>query len=248
VKRTFFVLLALALVLRALPVPHPWAPFAGQLRVAGLFPTTNAVGGPDLPVPLVSQYQGLATDNVNCGPASIAAIVQYLRPDSGNTTDAALLVAGARDKTGEPTGETYLPGLAHALDAFGVPSAPLYASDGGGDPLAAVRVALAHGRPVIVTVGGAALGRGPTYGDHFVVIIGMNPQAGLVDVVDPDTQAPRNPQWMPGGRQQWPASLVRTAMAAAQEHDALGVVAGAQRAGVLPSPLVILPPQHTRRP
>jgi hypothetical protein len=212
------------------------------LRYTGPLPAVNAVAGPDFPIPLVSQYQGLATDNVNCGPASIAAIVQYVRPGIGATMDTASLVGDARDKTGEPTGDTYLPELAKALDAYGVPSAPLYAADGGGDPLVAVRVALEHGRPIIVTLGGAALGRGSAYGDHFVVIIGMNLQASLVDVVDPDTQTPGNAQWMPGGRQQWPASSVRAAMDDAQERDALGVVAGAQRDGVLPPPLVFLPP------
>lgn len=58
---------------------------------------------------LVSQYQGLATDNVNCGPASVAAILRYVRADLG-TTALASLVAAARAKTGEPTGDTDLPG------------------------------------------------------------------------------------------------------------------------------------------
>jgi hypothetical protein len=137
--------------------------------------------------------------------------------------------------TGVPAGDTYLPQLAHALAAFGVPSAPLYAADGGGDPLAAVEVALAQGRPVIVTLGGAALGRGASYGDHFVVVIGMTPRASLVDVLDPDTQAPGSAQWLPGGRQQWPAAVVRAGIAAAQERDALGVVAGAKRVAAVPS-------------
>jgi hypothetical protein len=242
--RLFFLIIAVPLALCAFLVPGSWSPFAGRLTVTSPFPERNAVLGPDLPIPLISQYQGLATDNVNCGPAAVAAIVRYVRPDIADM-DTASLVATARDHTGEPSGDTYLPGLARALNAFGVPSALLYAGDAGSDgadPLAPVQAVLAQGWPVIVTVDGGALGRGPEYGDHFVVVIGMNPQASLVDVVDPDTQTPQGATWMPGGTQEWPASLVRTAMKAAWERNALGVVAGARRTGVIPPMLLFLPP------
>jgi hypothetical protein len=193
-------------------------------------------------VPLVSQYQGIATDDVNCGPASVAAVLRYLRPDLAamNPSD---LVAATRAATGKPQGDTNLPGLAHALAAFGVSSAPLYASDAphnAGDPLTAIRLALSHGYPVIATVGGVALGRGEQYGDHFVVMIGMDPQTETVDVIDPDTQSPGTAAWYPGGRQQWSATLARAALGAAQENDALALVAGATRTNVIPPATLLL--------
>jgi peptidase C39-like protein len=212
-------------------VPPWWAPTAGSLTFTGSLPAADAVHGPALPISLISQYQGLVTDDTNCGPAAVAAVVRYAHPNRTSTTNAAL-VGAARDATGISTGDTYLPSLLRALSHFGVPSAPLFAADGGGaDPLAAIRLALTHGRPVILTVGGAALGRGARYGDHFVLVIGMNAQTDQIDILDPDTQAPQTGGWLPGGRQSWSASLARAAIRAAKERDALAIVIGADRLG-----------------
>src|SRR5438045_2401711 len=102
------VLLASAafLVLCALRVPRSWPPFAGQLGFTGPLHAADAVRGPDLPIELISQYQGLAEDNVNCGPAGVAAILLYARPDLA-AMDPATLVATIRQDTGEPEGDTY---------------------------------------------------------------------------------------------------------------------------------------------
>ena len=56
---------------------------------------------------------------------------------------------------------------------------------------------------------------------------------GARDVDDPDTQAAHTTSWMPGGRQTWPASLARAALAAAKERDALAIVVGAEREGAI---------------
>jgi hypothetical protein len=240
-RQLILLLIAVMLAGYALLLPPTWGPFASRLSFTGQLPAGNAVLGPDLPIPLVSQYQGLATDNVNCGPATVAAALRYARPDLSSMDDAAL-VAAVRQATGIPVGDTYLPSLVRAFSSFGVPSAPLFANDAeGGNPLAAIRLALAHGRPVIATVGGTPLGRGASYGDHFVLIIGMDAQTEQVDVLDPDTQAAPYASWVAGGRQSWSSSLTRAALAAAQEHDALGVVAGAQRASAVAPATVFLP-------
>lgn len=240
-RRLIFLLIGAALIGCALVAPSWWTPLAGRIVFAGAFPATDAVRGPALPLLLISQYQGLATDNANCGPAVVAAAVRYARPAMNTEADPAL-VARARDATGIRSGDTYLPSLVQALSHFGVASAPLFAADGGStDPLAAVRLALSHGRPVIVTLGGAALGRGAGYGDHFVLVVGMDPQAEQLNILDPDTQPAHTTAWQPGGREIWSAARVRAAIAAAQEHDALAVVVGARREGAIsPStPLLI---------
>ncbi|MGH2347223.1 MAG: C39 family peptidase [Chloroflexota bacterium] len=237
------LLVAALLAAAAFLVPDSWPPFAGHVDFTSPFPAANAVAGPRLSIPMVSQYQGLAQDNVNCGPAAVVAIVRYLHPSTAVTSTAAQ-VRAARDLTGRPEGETYLPDLVRALNAFDVPSALLYAGDGpagGKDPLSAVRSALERGRPVIVTLGGVTLGRGAAYGDHFVIVTGMDSRTGLVDVVDPDNQPARGADWVPGGIGQWPASLIRAAMGTARETGALGVVAGAERTDTISPPLVLLP-------
>lgn len=236
-------LVAVLLAAAAFLVPSTWPPFAGHLNFTGSFPAANAVTGLPLPIEPVSQYQGLPTDNVDCGPAAMVAIVRYARPSLATTSTAAQ-VRAARALTGRPAGETYLPDLVRALKAFGVPSTLLYTRDGPAgdkDPLSAVRFALERGRPVIVTLGGVTLGRGAGYGDHFVIITGMDARTGLLDVVDPDNQPPHNADWVPGGRGQWPAALVRAAMGTARETDALGVIAGAARSDTVSPALVFLP-------
>jgi hypothetical protein len=198
----------------------------GSIRFTVAFGPDASAGHP-LPVPLISQYQGIATDNFNCGPASVAAILRARAAAVGGMDDATL-VATIRASTGEPAGDTDLPGLRRALAAFGVPSVSLLPSDGAGtaaDPLAVVQVALRHGSPVLALVDGATLGRGTGYGDHFIVIRGMDVATGLVDVVDPDTQQPRSMSWLPGGIQTLPASLVRQALRTAAGPQGIAALA-----------------------
>ena len=234
---------ALLLALGAVLVPASWGPFAGRLQVTGPLHGSDATRGAALPVTVVSQYQGLPTDPVNCGPAAVAAVLRYARPEFG-TMDTAALVQAVRTATGAPEGATYLPELAHALAVYGIPSAPLYAGDapsGATTPLAAVRVALQQGRPVLALVRGATLGRGTAYGNHYVVMIGLDPQTGQVTVVDPDTQAPRSAQWEPGGRQQWSRALAQAALAGTGQGAVSALVVGAERRGALPPWAVFLP-------
>jgi hypothetical protein len=210
----------------ALPVSPGGRIVPGPLRFTIAFGPDASTGHP-LPVPLISQYQGIATDNFNCGPASVAAVLRA-RVAAVGSMDNSTLVAKVRAYTGEPAGDTDLPGLRRALAAFGVPSVSLLLSDGGGnatDPLAAVHVALQHGAPVLALVDGATFGRGTGYGDHFIVIRGMDVARGMVDVVDPDTQQPRSMNWLPGGLQALPARLVRQALRAAAGPQGIAALA-----------------------
>jgi hypothetical protein len=217
------LLLAAALALCAMLMPVTFSPWSGPLRFSGT--GADAAAGRPLPVPLISQYQGIATDNFNCGPASVAAILRAGAAAVGGMDDA-MLVAEARARSGEPEGDTDLQGLGRALAAFGVASAPLRPGDGDGtDPLSAVATALRHGVPVLALISGMALGRGPQYGDHFIVIRGMDPAVGTVNVVDPDTQQPRGADWQPGGMQTLPMWQVRQALRDAAGTDGIDALA-----------------------
>jgi len=164
--------------------------YRGSLDYSALVPMVR----PDGPSPpLVEQYLGLASDASNCGPASVAALLEWARPELAGT-DPAALVLQVRSRSGEGAGDTDQQGLTQALGSFGVPVAQLYAGDvpgGEADPLAVVTATLGRGIPVLALVHGAALGRGEGYGNHWLVLWRADRSAGTIEVTDPDTQPPR---------------------------------------------------------
>jgi len=104
-RRLPFLLLAIVLAALALALPRSWDPLArtalGPLTFTGPLHGGDAVAGPALPVPLISQYQGLAADNSNCGPTAVASLIRYAQPDLAGADDATL-VSAVRDATGGP--------------------------------------------------------------------------------------------------------------------------------------------------
>jgi hypothetical protein len=105
-----------------------------------MMPEPDATGGHVLAVPLVSQYQGLATDNVDCGPAAVAALLRFADPALLATPTPEFLTR-IRRETGRAAGDTTLSQLAQALAGAGVPSTPLAPGDGRGLSLRLARPA-----------------------------------------------------------------------------------------------------------
>ena len=241
-RRLVVVLSAVALLYAGLRGPRWWGPFSGQLHFSGSYAGDATLGSP-LPIDPVSQYQGLPTDGENCGPASVAALVRWMRPDLavGNTAD---LVARIRADTGVAAGGTSLAELAHALDDFGVSNAPLFASDapgGSDDSIGALRLALAHGSPVLAAVRAADLYGGSSLENHWIVITGTEPDTGAVDVVDPATPPGFSAGWTVGGNAHFSASVLAQALKDTGDVQGLyALVVDAHRSGPAPA-LVFLP-------
>jgi hypothetical protein len=230
------------LLCAALLLPPTWGMFSGALSFDG--PYQAASDGAGVVVPLISQYQGLSTDNVNCGPASVAAILRAMRPNSLPPDDAGL-VAAIRDRTGAADGDTNAWMLARALDAFGVGGRALLADDGeAGDSgiLAPIEYVLDHDRPVLALVYGADLGRGAQYGDHWLVITAVDKATGEARVMDPDTQAARTTDWQPGGVQWLPMWRLRAALRDASGDGSIVALAAGVSRSTPPTPRMVLPP------
>ena len=208
--------------------------YRGSLDYSALVPMVR----PDGPSPpLVEQYLGLASDASNCGPASVAALLEWARPELAGT-DPAALVLQVRSRSGEGAGDTDQQGLTQALGSFGVPVAQLYAGDvpgGEADPLAVVTATLGRGIPVLALVHGAALGRGEGYGNHWLVLWRADRSAGTIEVTDPDTQPPRSAAWIPGGVQSLRQGTVRAALVAAGGDAPVALAIGAERRYAVPA-------------
>ena len=215
--------------------------FASVLSFSG--PYHAKVDGAGLAVPLITQYQGLLTDNVNCGPASVAAILRALRLAALPAYDADL-VAAARARTGQPDGDTNVAALTQALQAFGVRSTMLHADDApdGSGMMVAIAYALRNRRPVLALVYGGDLGRGAQYGDHWLTITAVDKATEQVRVVDPDTQAAHTADWQPGGVQWLPMWQVSAALRDASGDGGLVALAVGAGRSAPPSPRTVLPP------
>jgi hypothetical protein len=237
------LLIVALLVGAALLLPRSWGLFSGALSFDGPGNVARATGG-GLAIPLISQYQGLSTDNVNCGPASVAAIARAVGAGTANLSDAQL-VAAARAGTAEGDGDTDAAGLVQALRGFGIGSTSLFADDNPGassDPIGAIRYVVDQSRAVLALVSGADLGRGVQYGDHWLVITAVDSRAGMVQVMDPDTQAAASAAWQPGGVYWLPTSLMRAALRdASADGGMIALAVGAGRSQP-PAPAVVLLP------
>ena len=208
--------------------------YRGTLGYTALVPRVQ----PDGPPPtVVEQYLGLASDASNCGPASVASVLEWARPELAGM-DPAALVSQVRSRSGEPFGDTDQQGLAQALGSFGVPVAQLYAGDvagGEGDPLAVVTAMLGRGSPVLALVHGATLGRGEGYGNHWIVLWRDDRRAGTIEATDPDTQPPRSAAWIPGGMQSLRQGTVRAALSAVGGDAPVALAIGAERRYAVPA-------------
>lgn len=208
--------------------------YRGTLGYTALVPVVR----PDGPSPpLVEQYLGMASDASNCGPASVASVLEWARPELAGT-DPAALVSQVRSRSGELVGDTNQQGLTQALGSFGVPVAQLYAGDvpgGEADPLAVVTAMLGRGIPVLALVHGATLGRGEGYGNHWLVLWRADRSAGTIEATDPDTQPPRSDAWISGGVQSLRQGTVRAALSAVGGDAPVALAIGAERLYAVPA-------------
>ncbi len=196
----------------------------GALLLAGLL--APALGAPRpalgrdlmgaLPLHYIHQYQGNASDDVDCGPASIAMVLTGYGLRPAGMSDAAF-VASVRRATGEPTSiGTVYDDLKRVFDQYGL-RYDFVPSSMPGEPVAegqAMRDAVAAGNLVIAEVHGVVLGRSPDYGDHWLVVVGFD--GDNVHVLDPDDQRPRWNGWIRGGDITLPVDLFEQAMLRAQ--------------------------------
>jgi hypothetical protein len=170
----------------------------------------------DLHMHYMDQYLGNASDNVDCGPASVAMVVDAFGKRPAGTSDAGL-VAAIRRSTGVPSSiGTIYDDLQRALRAYGL-SYSLVPSSMAGEPdaeLQVMRDAINAGNLVIPLVHGATLGRSERYGDHWIVLTGFD--GGNAHILDPDNQPARFGGWVRGGDITMSTSLLGQAMMQAQ--------------------------------
>jgi hypothetical protein len=152
--------------------------------------------------PFLSQYQGQSTQNFDCGPASVAMIVQYYGKRPPASSDAAFLTQ-VRNSTGN-TGlvDTDFDDLESALSSFGLSYSEISNSltPAPEAQIQVIMTAIAANNPVIALIHGADLGRGEAYGDHWVVVRGFSADGKTVYLNDPDF---RNPEQMKGKPAEW---------------------------------------------
>ena len=161
--------------------------------------------GSYLPVPFISQYQGLGSSYCDCGPTSVAMILRYKGILFGFSN--AQLVGDVRTYTGTPggTGACYDTGfgqLETAIAHYGLSYSEISnaAAPQPASQVQAMQNAVAAGHPVIALVHGADLGRGSAYGEHWVVVTGFSADGQTVYLNDPDNQGARWAGWIVGGQ------------------------------------------------
>jgi hypothetical protein len=155
-------------------------------------------------IPLISQYSGQPSAEVDCGPASVAMVVDYFHHRPAGLSNGAF-VTQVRDATGagQPVAGVYpltsASDLWAGLHTYGLGAIPIsrFFVPEPDVQMFAMRAALAAGHPVIAMVYGADLGRGPDYRGHWVVVTGFVGDRTVL-VNDPDTHTP--PGSIPGGR------------------------------------------------
>src|SRR5712692_569516 len=170
----------------------------------------------ELQMHYMHQYLGNASDDHDCGPTSVAMVLDAFGLRPGGLADRQF-VASVRRTMGVPanTGTVYTD-LARAFDAYGLHYSYIY-SNMPGEPDAEVQLmhdAIEAGNLVIPMVHGAILGRGEAYGDHWPVLAGFS--GDTVHLLDPDDQAPRSSDWLRGGDITIPVATLKLATLKAQ--------------------------------
>ncbi len=181
----------------------------GTATSKGSFTVTTPPSAAVLDVPFLSQYEGQTnasgkkTENFDCGPASVAMVVEYLGLRPAGLSDAAF-IEDARTRTGNTAAkDTTFGQLEKSIASYGLTfeEIPASLSPAPDAQVAAMEKSIADGSPVIALVSGAALGRGKAYGDHWLVVRGFSPDGKSVYLNDPDTRTGKLPSgWINGGQ------------------------------------------------
>jgi Peptidase_C39 like family len=166
-------------------------------------------------VPYLSQYQGQASQNYDCGPTGVAMVLQYRGLRTGGLSDMQW-VSQVRTNTGvgNDYSDTSFGQLETALSYSGTSYSEVPASltPQPDAQVAAIKDAVGAGNPVIAVVHGADLGRGEAYGDHWIVITGFSSDGSTAYVNDPDNQGARWAGWIVGGQISLPIATLSTAL------------------------------------
>lgn len=154
-------------------------------------------------IPYIQQYNPANPSDrewyLNCGPASVAMLVDFFGKRPSGIENSSALVKDARSRMGV-IGLTSHQDLTRALNQYGLSTTYISTSD-------QMKDALDQGRPVIALINSAVLKR--YYGYHWIVIRGMN--SDFTRVNDPDLRLLNG--WLVSGgrRDDWPTQLVRAA-------------------------------------
>jgi hypothetical protein len=187
----------------------------------------------------IHQYLGNPSDVHDCGPTSVAMVLDAYGLRPAGLSDARF-VASIRRTMGLPNNiGTVFADLERAFGAYGLRYS-VVPSGLAGEPSAEIQMmsdAINAGNLVIPLVHGAVLGRGDGYGDHWPVLAGFLGASGeTVHLLDPDDQAPRSSDWVRGGDITIPTSLLAQATLKAQPGPyALIVYAPGRAAALQPS-------------
>ncbi len=190
------------------------------LAVAASDRTETAYGrdlAPELGMRYIHQYLGNPSDTKDCGPASVAMVLDAYGLRPAGISDARF-VAAIRRTMGVPNSiGTIFDDLQHAFTAYGLHTS-LIPSSLPGEPEAEIQLmrdAIDGGDLVIPLVHGSVLGRGDAYGDHWPVLAGFI-GSDTVHLLDPDDQAARSSAWVRGGDITMSISLLTQATLKAQ--------------------------------
>jgi hypothetical protein len=170
----------------------------------------------DLSMHYIHQYLGNLSDNHDCGPVSVAMVLDAYKLRPAGMSDARF-VASIRRTMGLPNNiGTVFDDLERALSAYGLRYSLIPSSlPGEPDPeVQMMRDATDAGNLVIPLIHGAVLGRGERYGDHWPVLAGFNGDS--VHIFDPDDQVNHSAGWVHGGNITMSVGLFSQAVLKAQ--------------------------------
>ncbi|EFO80305.1 fibronectin type III domain-containing protein [Oscillochloris trichoides DG-6] len=192
-KRVFLFFIILSLILNSLSL------FTQEVH-ASIIQT--------LPVPYMSQYTGATTENDDCGPSSVAMVLDAYNKRPPTILSNKLFIEDIRKKMSKSSGATSNNDRIVSLAAYGINSTAIT----GSDPLSEIKVALAQYKPVIARVNGRTLGRG--YDGHAIVVIGFSGDGQSVYVHDPDNRNLTGWRVPGGATKTWPYDVFKDAVLA----------------------------------
>ncbi|GAC1300911.1 MAG: hypothetical protein NVSMB27_41280 [Ktedonobacteraceae bacterium] len=191
-----------------------------------------------LTVPYLRQYQGQSTQNYDCGPASVAMVLEYYNVQPTNSSNSNLMTQVRNSTDNTSGGDTGFTDLERALSHYGLSYNEISNSlspQPGAQMQAMQQAITAYGEPVIALIHGADLGRGSRYSDHWVVVTGFSSDGQAVYLNDPDNQPMRWSGWIQGGQIAVPLSTFQQAARDAAPGP-YGIIVSKNNAPVTPQP------------
>jgi hypothetical protein len=172
-----------------------------------------------LPIPYFDEFILVKKNSKDCGPATVAMIVQAYGLRPSNLSNAAFFKQ-IKANMGKPDNVTTgSDDRQKGLAAYGIASTIIKSSNP--NPLQTMIDALAQGKPVIARVNGKELGRNWYSAGHVVVVLGFSNDGNTVFIHDPDSSV-RGLAASGGANQAWPISIFKTAVLKAPSSSTEG--------------------------